>query len=62
MLILRLVAILVVIGVGASLLAYVVTRQQRYLAFSWRLLFYGVCFALLFFALVLIERLALIPV
>ncbi len=61
MLILRLVAILLMIAVGAGLVAYVLTRQQRYLAFCWRLLRYGMVFALLVLALMLIERVALIP-
>ncbi|MCE1181782.1 MAG: hypothetical protein LWW81_05665 [Rhodocyclales bacterium] len=58
---LRLLAVILVIAVGLGFLAYVVTGQRAYLALSWRLLRYGVYFALLVFALMFVERLAIIP-
>lgn len=58
---LRLVAAIVVIAIGAGLLIYVLTGNRNYLALSWRLFRYGILFALLVFALMFIERLAIIP-
>lgn len=58
---LRLLAVILVIAVGAGLLAYVMTGNRYYLALSWRLLRYGIVFALLVFALMFVERLAIIP-
>jgi hypothetical protein len=58
---LRLLAVIVVIAIGAGLLAYVFTGNRKYLAFSWRLFRYAVVFALLVFALMFVERLAIIP-
>jgi len=46
--------------VGVVLYAF--TGRREYLAFCWRLLRYGVLFALLVFALMFLERLAIIPV
>ena len=59
---LRLLAVLLVIAVGTGLLAYAFTGQRRYLAFAWRLFRYGLLLALLVFALMAFERLAIIPV
>ncbi|MDD3353110.1 hypothetical protein [Zoogloea sp.] len=56
MLILRLIAVLVAIGIGASLFAFVFTRDQRYLLLGWRLFRYAVIVALVFLALLLVER------
>jgi len=58
---LRLLAALLVIGIGASLLIYTFTGNRFYLRLSGRLLKYGIIFALLVFALMFIERLAIIP-
>lgn len=58
---LRLLAVVLVIAVGAGVLAYVFTGRRTYLAFSWRLFRYGVVVALLVFALMFLERLAIIP-
>lgn len=58
---LRLLAAIVVIAIGAGLLIYVLTGNRNYLALSWRLFRYGILFALLVFALMFIERLAIIP-
>jgi len=40
----------------------VLTRDARYLQFSWRLFRYSLLVALLIFALLIIERVAVIPV
>ena len=58
---LRLLAALVVVGIGVSLLIYAFTRNPYYLVRSWRLFKYGIVFALIVFALMFIERLAIIP-
>ena len=58
---LRLLAVVLVVAIGAGLLIYVITGNRNYLAFSWRLFRYGIVFALLIFALMFIERLAIIP-
>lgn len=58
---LRLLAVVVVIAIGVGLVVYASTGNRQYLAFSWRLFRYGVVFALLIFALMFVERLAIIP-
>lgn len=58
---LRLLAAILIIGIGASLLIYTFTGNRYYLSLSGRLLKYGIVFALLVFALMFIERLAIIP-
>jgi hypothetical protein len=58
---LRLLAVLLVIAVGVGVVVYAVTGNRYYLAFSWRLFRYGIVFALLVFALMFVERLAVIP-
>ena len=64
MFILRLAAILVLIGVAGGFLAFALTRDRRYLKFSWTLLKYGVIFALIVFAMLILERfgVAVIPI
>lgn len=59
---LRLLAVVLVIAIGAGLLIYAFTGNRYYLALSWRLFRYGVVFALIIFALMFVERLAIIPV
>jgi hypothetical protein len=58
---LRLLAAILVIGIGASLLVYTFTGNRFYLTLSGRLLKFGIIFALFVFALMFIERLAIIP-
>ncbi|HSG22884.1 MAG TPA: hypothetical protein VLA64_08000 [Azonexus sp.] len=58
---LRLLAVILVVAIGAGLLIYTITGQRRYLAFSGRLFKYGIVFALIVFALMIIERVAIIP-
>lgn len=57
MLLLRVVAILAVLGIGASVLAWVVTRDGRYLQLAWRIGKGAVIVALAVFALFAAERL-----
>jgi hypothetical protein len=58
---LRLLAVILVVAIGAGLLIYVLTGNRSYLTFSWRLFRYGIVFALIVFALMIIERVAVIP-
>jgi len=58
---LRLLAVLLVIAIGVGGVVYAFTGNRSYLAFSWRLFRYGIVFALLIFALMFVERLAIIP-
>lgn len=59
---LRLLAVILLIAIGASLLIYVISGNRGYLLLSWRLFRYGIVFALIIFALMIIERIAVIPV
>ncbi|MBK8890473.1 MAG: hypothetical protein IPN75_08725 [Dechloromonas sp.] len=58
---LRLLAVVLIVAVGAGLLIYTLTGNRSYLGFSWRLFRYGIVFALIVFALMIIERVAVIP-
>lgn len=58
---LRLLAVVLVVVLGASFAVYVLTGKRAYLGFAWRLLRYAIAFALIVFALMFIERLAIIP-
>lgn len=59
---LRLLAVVLVIAVGVGIVGHAFTGDRRYLDFAWRLFRYGIVFALLVFALLFVERLAIIPV
>lgn len=59
---LRLLAVLTVITVAGGVVVYLFTRDQRYLYFSWRVFRYSLIVALLVFALLIVERVAVIPV
>ena len=59
---LRLLAVILVVAIGAMLVAYVLTGNRNYLSLAWRLFRYGIVFALLVFGLLIIERVAVIPV
>ena len=58
---LRLLAVILVVAIGAGLLMYAISGNRGYLLLSWRLLRYGIVFALIVFALMAIERIAVIP-
>lgn len=59
---LRLLAVILVLAIGAGLLLYALSGNRSWLALSWRLLRWGVVFALIVFALMILERVAIIPV
>lgn len=61
MYVLRLLAVILVIAIGAGIVLSLATGDRRYLAFSWRLFRYGIVFALIVFALMILERVAIIP-
>jgi hypothetical protein len=58
---LRLLGILVLLMVGGGVAVYLLTGKRAYLRFSWRLFRYAVLVALLIFALLILERVAVIP-
>jgi hypothetical protein len=58
MLILRILGALLVITVGASAAVYLVTKDRRWLRFSWQILKFGLAIILIFLALFALERLA----
>jgi hypothetical protein len=58
---LRLLAVLTVIAVAGGIAAFLLTKQQKYLRFSWRLFRYSLIVALLVFSLMILERVAVIP-
>lgn len=60
MLILRLIGILLLISVVASLALYAVTRQRRYLNFGWRLFLFALALILLVMAFYAAERLLMV--
>ncbi|MEW6292200.1 MAG: hypothetical protein AB1544_02690 [Pseudomonadota bacterium] len=60
MLLLRIVGILAAIAIGAGIVAFLFTRDRKYLGFSWRVAKYALIFALVLFALLAFERLIVI--
>ncbi len=60
MLLLRIVGILAAIAIGAGIVAFLFTRDRKYLGFSWRVAKYTLIFALVLFALLAFERLIVI--
>ncbi|MBE2258045.1 MAG: hypothetical protein IAE88_04260 [Rhodobacteraceae bacterium] len=59
---LRLLAVLTVITVAVGVVVFLFTKDPRYLHFSWRVFRYALVAALLVFALLILERVAVIPV
>jgi hypothetical protein len=59
MIVLRLVGLLVLITIVASLALYLFTRNRRYLTFAWRVFQFAFVFLLVFMALYVLERLVL---
>lgn len=57
MLLLRIVAILTVIAIGSGILAFLFTRDQRYLRLVGRIAKYALVFAAVVLALFALERL-----
>ncbi len=60
MLLLRIVGILAAIAIGAGIVAFLFTRDRKYLGISWRVAKYALIFALVLFALLAFERLIVI--
>ena len=60
MIVLRLIGILALITMGASLVMYLFTRNRRYLNFAWRVFQLAVVFLLVFMVLYVVERLVLV--
>jgi len=60
MLILRILGALLVITVGASAAVYLVTKDRRWLRFSWQILKFGLAIILIFLVLLALERLAIV--
>jgi hypothetical protein len=60
LLVLRIVAYLAVILIGASLAAFLFSRDRRFLRFAWQILKYGLVFAAVVLALVALERVAVL--
>jgi len=60
-LILRLLAVVAILTVAGGVVAYLLTRNAKYLNFSWRVFRYSLIVALLVFALMVLERVAVIP-
>jgi hypothetical protein len=58
MLILRILGALLIITVGVSAAVYLVTKDRRWLRFSWQILKFGFIIILIFLALLALERLA----
>lgn len=58
---LRLLAMLTVVSVAGGVLAFLLTRNPSYLHFAWRLFRYALMVVLLIFALLILERVAVIP-
>jgi len=59
--ILRIIGILSVIAIGAGILAFLFTRDRRYLGFSWRVAKYSLVLALIILSLFFLER-TLVPI
>ncbi len=58
----RLLAIVAVIAVGVGFVAYAVSGDRRFLAFSWRIARWGLLFVLIFFGLLVVERFGLVAI
>ena len=56
MLLLRVLGVLVAITVGAGIVAFLFTRDRRFLRLAWQIAKYSLIFALLVLALMFLER------
>lgn len=59
---LRLLAVLTLITVAGGVVAFLLTQNKMYLSFAGQLFRYSLMVALLVFALLIIERVLVIPV
>lgn len=57
MLVLRILALLAVIGIAVSVLAWILSGDRRYLRFSWRIFQVVLALSLVFLGLLFFERL-----
>ena len=57
MLVLRIVALLAVIGMGVAVMSWVFTGNRKYLKVAWRVFQFGLAAILVFLALLFFERL-----
>lgn len=60
MLLLRIVAVLTGIGICGAVFLFFLNRDRRYLMFAWRLFRWALVLALVFFGLLILER-VLVP-
>lgn len=60
MLLLRIVGVLVAITIGAGIVAFLLTRERRYLRLSWQVAKYAGLFALLVLVLMFLERIVVL--
>lgn len=60
MLVLRILGALLVIVIGVSVAFYLVTKDRRWLRFSWQVVKVGFIILLIFLALLVFERLTII--
>ena len=60
MFVLRLLGLLLLITIGASLLMSLLTRNRRYVTFAWQVLKYGMVMAIIVLMFMLLERLVLV--
>ena len=58
---LRLLGVLVLVAVIGGVVATLFTKNPAYFRFSWRIFRYALIVALLVFALMILERVAVIP-
>jgi len=56
----RFAGFLALIAIGASLVAYLVTQDPRWLRFSWQILKYGLILLLIVLSFLAVERLVLV--
>lgn len=61
MLVLRLLALLIALGIAGGVVAYLLTGNRRYLGLSWTLLRFGVAAGVLLVLLLFAERLLVAP-
>lgn len=57
----RLLFLLAVLTMAGSAVLYLFTGHKRYIAFAWKVARYCLGFSLFFLALMLIERVGLVP-
>ena len=60
MLVLRILGALLIVIVGVSLVAFVVTKDQKWKGFAWQTCRLGVVILLIFMALYALERLLIV--